>query len=61
MQAYASTIEKKSHRVALTAEKFGINLATTRKYLNMTADDIKALDNPTVYKNVSNLWEPQIT
>ena len=50
MQAYALTIEKKSHRVALTAEKFGINLATTRKYLNMTADDTKALDNPTVYK-----------
>ena len=50
MQEYASTIEKKSHRVALTAKKFGINLATTRKYLNMTADDIKALDNPTVYK-----------
>lgn len=50
MQAYASTIEKKRHRVALTAEKFGKNLGTTAKYLNMTADDIKALDNPTVYK-----------
>lgn len=50
MQAYASTIEKKRHRAALTAEKFGKNLGTTAKYLNMTTDDIKALDNPTVYK-----------
>lgn len=50
MQAYASTIEKNCHQVALTAAKFDQNSTTTRKYLNMSADDIKALDNPTVYK-----------
>ena len=50
MQAYASTIENESQRVTLTAEKFGKNLITIKKYLKMTADDIKALDNPTVYK-----------
>lgn len=50
MQAYASAIEKNCHQVALTAAKFDQNSTTTRKYLNMSADDIKALDNPTVYK-----------
>ena len=50
MQAYASTIENESQRVTLTAEKFGKNSITIKKYLKMTTDDIKALDNPTVYK-----------
>ncbi len=50
MQAYASTIEKKHKKVKLTAEKFSKDLVTTRRYLNMSFDEIKALDNPKVLK-----------
>ena len=50
MQAYASTIESNCHQIKLIVKKFGKDYRTTKKYLNMTADDIQALDNPNVYK-----------
>lgn len=50
MQAYASTIDKSHKRVSKTSMQFKTNSATTRKYLNMTKDEIKRLDNPRQYK-----------
>lgn len=50
VKAYASTIEKKSKRIGLTAEKFNLCKVTVSKYLKMTEDEIKALDEIREYK-----------
>lgn len=50
MQAYASTFPRKSKRVGMTFEKFGICPSTARKYLNMSPEKIESIDHVKAYK-----------
>lgn len=50
MQTYASTIENLPERVSMTAERFNVKESTVRKFLSMSFDDIKKLNNPLVRK-----------
>jgi hypothetical protein len=55
MQTYASTIEKKHKKVSMTAEKFNKNVVTTERYLKMSLEKIKALDNPQIYNKTKQV------
>ena len=50
VQAYASTIKNVKKCISIIAKKFNISKITVKKYLSMTADEIKCLDNPKVNK-----------
>lgn len=56
MQEYWHNHEEKSLKAV--AEEFGIAYATAKKYLHMTEDEIKQLDQPRNYKKRTTIMDP---